>query len=72
MFDKVYISDGVKTSFSTHGLGNIELIACVKTGQRQKILLAKILSNVSLKTLTILTKRLILDACLGAGRASAD
>ena len=34
--DKVYITDGVKTVLSTHGLGNIQLIACVRTGQRQK------------------------------------
>ena len=36
------------------------------------ILLTKIVSKVSLKTLTILAKRLILDAWLGAGRTSAD
>ena len=36
------------------------------------VLLTKIISNVNLKTLTILAKRLILDALLGPGRASAD
>ena len=35
-------------------------------------LLTKILSNISLKTLTVLTKRLILDAWLGQGRTSPD
>ena len=33
-FDNVYISDGVKTTLSIHGLENIELIACARTGQR--------------------------------------
>ena len=33
-FDNVYISDGVKTALSTHGLGNIELIVCIRTGQK--------------------------------------
>ena len=32
-FDNVYIFDGVKTALSTHGLGNIYLIVCVRTGQ---------------------------------------
>ena len=36
------------------------------------VLLAKIFSNVNLKTSTVLAKRLILDAWLGPGRASAD
>ena len=36
------------------------------------ILLTKIGSNVNLKTLTILAKRLILDASLGPGRYSSD
>ena len=35
-FDNVYISDGVKTALSTHGLGKILLIAWVRTGQRCK------------------------------------
>ena len=35
-------------------------------------LLTKIVSNVSLKTLTILRKRFILDAWLGPGSSSAD
>ena len=36
------------------------------------VLLTKIVSDVTLKTLTILAKRLILDAWLGPGRASVD
>ena len=36
------------------------------------VLLKKIVSNVSLKTSTILAKRLILNAWLGLGCASAD
>ena len=36
------------------------------------VLLTKIVSNVSLKTLTILAKRLILDAWQGPGCTSAD
>ena len=36
------------------------------------VLLTNIVSNINLKTLTILTKRLILVACLGTGRASVD
>ena len=32
-FDNVYISDGVKTALSTHGLGKIYLIAFVRRGQ---------------------------------------
>ena len=36
------------------------------------VLLTKIVSNVNLKALTILTKRLILDVWLGPGRASVD
>ena len=36
------------------------------------ILLTKIVSKVNLKTLTILAKRLNLDAWLGPGRAPAD
>ena len=30
-FHNIYLPDGIKTSLSTHGLGN--LIACVRTGQ---------------------------------------
>ena len=33
-FDNVYISDEVKTALSNHGLRNIQLIACVRTGQK--------------------------------------
>ena len=33
-FDNVYISDSVKIALSAHGLGNILLIAYVRTGQR--------------------------------------
>ena len=36
------------------------------------VLLTKIVSKVNLKTLTILTKRLILDVWLGPGCASVD
>ena len=36
------------------------------------VLLAKIFKKVNLKTLSILAERLILDAWLGPGRASAD
>ena len=36
------------------------------------VLLAKTVSNINLKTLTILTKRLILVAWLGPGHDSAD
>ena len=36
------------------------------------VLLAKVISNINLKTLTILVKTLILDSWLGPGRASAD
>ena len=35
------------------------------------VLLVKIISNIKLKTLTILTKTLILDSRLGPGRTSA-
>ena len=63
-FDKVYISDGVKTALSTHGLGKIKLIASVRTGRSAikalqtsiVVLLVKIVSNVNLKTSTILAK----------------
>ena len=33
-FDNVYIFDDVKTTLSSHGLGNISLIACIRTSQR--------------------------------------
>ena len=33
-FDNFYISDGIETDLSTHGLGNICLTACFRTGQR--------------------------------------
>ena len=33
-YSNVYISDGVKVDFSSHGLGNIYSIACVTTVQR--------------------------------------
>ena len=77
---KFYKSDGVKTTLSTHGLGKIELIVCVGTGQRcnqspsniHMVLQAKKVSNVDLKALTILTKRLILDAWLDPVPTSAD
>ena len=36
------------------------------------VMLVKIVSNVNLKTLTILAKRFILDAWLGPGCASVD
>ena len=36
------------------------------------VLSTKIVSNLSLKTLTVLAKRLILDAWLGPGQASAN
>ena len=36
------------------------------------VLLTKIVSNIGLKTLIILAKRLVLDTWLGSGRASAD
>ena len=36
------------------------------------VFLTKIVSNVNFKTMTIIAKRLILDACQGPGRASAD
>ena len=63
-FDKVYMSDGVKTALSTHGLGKIKLIVSVRTGRiviktlqtSILVLLAKIVSNVNLKTSTILAK----------------
>ena len=79
-FDNVYIPDEVKTALSNHGLRNIELIACVRTGQKcnqspqtsMMLLWTKIVRNVSLKALTILVKSLILDARLGPGHASAD
>ena len=81
-FDNVYISDGIKTALSTHALGNILLpvlehvrgvIRGVISLQRSTmVLLAKIVSNANLKTLTILSKRFIFDAWLGPGRASAD
>ena len=32
-FNNVYTSDGIKIALSTHGLGNISLIAFVRTGQ---------------------------------------
>ena len=67
-FDNVYISDGVKTAFSTDGL-QIWWIASVKQLRdviralqtSMFIFLTKIVSNVSLKTLTILVKKLIVN-----------
>ena len=57
-----------------------QLIACVRTGQRgdqsysniHDRFLAKIVSNVNLKTSTILAKRLILNAWLSPECAPAD
>ena len=78
--DNVYISDSVKIPFSAHGLEKIYLIAIVRIGQRcnksssniHDSLLTKIVSNVNLKTLAILTKRIILDVRLSPGYASSD
>ena len=49
-----------------------QLIAYVRTGQRGDRFLAKIVSNVNLKTSTILAKRLILNAWLSPECAPAD
>ena len=73
IFDYVYMSYDVKIALSDHGLGNIYLIAFVGTGQRSiraiqismMVLLIKVVSNVNLKTSTILVRRLILDSWLG-------
>ena len=77
-FDKAHISDGVKTALSTHRLGNNYLHALeqvrgeIRALQTSMILLlAKIVNNVNLITLTILAKRLILDPWLSPGRNSA-
>ena len=74
--DNVYISYGVEIAFSTHGLGNIWLIAFVRTGQQCNQSSSNIhdgsfdknREQVNLKTFlaTILAKRLILDTWLGA------
>ena len=72
----MFISDGVKIVLLRHGLGNTQLIACVKTDPRCDQSSSNIhgctFSNINLKTLTILAKRLILVARLGPGRVYAD
>ena len=62
-FDNVYISYGVKIALSTHAIRALQT--------SMMVLLTKIVSNVTLKTLAILTKRLILDAWLGSGRSTS-
>lgn len=67
------MSYDVKIALSDHGLGKIYLIAFVGTDQRSiraiqismMVLLIKVVSNVNLKTSTILVRRLILDSWLG-------
>ena len=73
-FDKVYIFNGVNTALCTHGLGNIQLIACVRKGQRcnqgpsniHDGTFVKNIRNVNLKTLTILGKKVNLRCLAGS------
>ena len=65
IFD-VYITDGVKTALSTHGVGSEtfhaleQLRGVIRALQTSMmVFLTKIVSNVILKTVTVLAKRLI-------------